>query len=154
MRAVRRLGGDNEFRLCLTEQFLDAGIQLLPEVVSRFSIDRRVGLDVRNDEVAAAYLRDRNFKQFKGLVGEDLLQMHADSIDNVWLGADYDDGIVAWINGEEVANLKHDEVFGTHPKGMIGLQVHGIKKGTGPYEVRWRNLKIRELTAAAGKAGK
>ena len=29
--------------------------------------------------------------------------------------------------------------------GFIGLQVHGIKKGTGPYEVRWRNIAIKEL---------
>jgi len=29
--------------------------------------------------------------------------------------------------------------------GFIGLQVHGIKKGLGPYEVRFRNLSIREL---------
>lgn len=29
--------------------------------------------------------------------------------------------------------------------GFIGLQVHGIKKGTGPYEVRWRNIAIKEV---------
>jgi hypothetical protein len=29
--------------------------------------------------------------------------------------------------------------------GFIGLQVHGIAKGTGPYEVRWRNIAIREI---------
>jgi hypothetical protein len=29
--------------------------------------------------------------------------------------------------------------------GFIGLQVHGIKAGTGPYEVRWRNIAIKEL---------
>lgn len=29
--------------------------------------------------------------------------------------------------------------------GFIGLQVHGIKKGTGPFEVRWRNISIKEL---------
>lgn len=53
--------------------------------------------------------------------------------------------IRTWINGEEVANLAHEEVYGTHPKGHIGLQVHGIKQGTGPFQVRWRNLTIREL---------
>ena len=31
------------------------------------------------------------------------------------------------------------------PKGIIGLQVHGIKPGSGPYEVRWRKLKIKPL---------
>ena len=33
----------------------------------------------------------------------------------------------------------------SHATGFIGLQVHGIKKGTGPYQVRWKNIKIREL---------
>jgi len=32
-------------------------------------------------------------------------------------------------------------------KGFIGLQVHGIKRGTGPYEVRWRNIEIKDLSA-------
>ena len=30
-------------------------------------------------------------------------------------------------------------------RGLIGLQVHGIKKGAGPYQVRWRNIRINEL---------
>ena len=30
-------------------------------------------------------------------------------------------------------------------RGFIGLQVHGIAKGEGPYQVRWRNVRIREL---------
>ncbi|MCA9170718.1 MAG: DUF1080 domain-containing protein [Planctomycetales bacterium] len=55
--------------------------------------------------------------------------------------------IDTWINGNRVANLTHQERFETHPKGFIGLQVHGIAPGTGPYEVRWRNLRIREITS-------
>jgi len=51
--------------------------------------------------------------------------------------------IKSWINDVPVANLV-DEKTG-QMSGFIGLQVHGIKKGTGPYEVRFRNLSIREL---------
>ena len=51
--------------------------------------------------------------------------------------------IKTWINGKPIADLTHDEIYGSHPKGLIGLQVHGIKKGSGPYEVRWRNLRIK-----------
>ena len=29
--------------------------------------------------------------------------------------------------------------------GLIGLQVHGIRKEAGPYQVRWRNIRIKEL---------
>lgn len=53
--------------------------------------------------------------------------------------------IQTWVNGVPVADLT-DEKSGM-PKGFIGLQVHGIRKGTGPYEVRWRKLMIRELPA-------
>lgn len=53
--------------------------------------------------------------------------------------------IQTWINGQPVDDLTHEEIYKSHPKGLIGLQVHGIKKGTGPFEVRWRNLKIKEL---------
>jgi hypothetical protein len=53
--------------------------------------------------------------------------------------------IQTWINGNPVADLTHEEIFKTHPEGHIGLQVHGIKKGTGPFEVRWRKLRIKKL---------
>lgn len=48
-----------------------------------------------------------------------------------------------WINGEPIEDLTDEAKFKTHPKGFIGLQVHGIKKGTGPYKVAWRNIKIK-----------
>lgn len=51
--------------------------------------------------------------------------------------------IKTWLNGEPVAELV-DEKTGML-SGFIGLQVHGIAGGTGPYEVRWRNIFIREL---------
>ena len=54
--------------------------------------------------------------------------------------------IQTWINGQQVSDLTHEERYKSHPKGFIGLQVHGIGAGQGPYEVRWRNLKLRELS--------
>lgn len=53
--------------------------------------------------------------------------------------------IQTWINGNKVADLTHDEIYKTNPSGFIGLQVHSIKKETGPYEVSWKNIKIKEL---------
>ena len=53
--------------------------------------------------------------------------------------------IQTWINGEPIYDLVHDEIYKTHPKGFIGLQVHGIGKGTGPYDVAWKNIRIKEL---------
>ncbi len=54
--------------------------------------------------------------------------------------------IETWINGHQISDLTHEERYKSHPKGFIGLQVHGVGAGKGPFEVRWRNLKLRDLT--------
>ena len=51
------------------------------------------------------------------------------------------DHIRSWINDVPCANF-HDD---TDASGLIGFQVHSVKKGTGPYQVRWRNIRIKEL---------
>jgi hypothetical protein len=51
--------------------------------------------------------------------------------------------IKTWVNSVAVTDLIDDKTG--MPSGFIGLQVHGIGRGTGPYEVRWRNIRIREL---------
>ena len=53
--------------------------------------------------------------------------------------------IRTWVNGKQVSDLVDEEKLKSHPKGFIGLQVHGIRKGSGPYSVAWRNLKAREI---------
>jgi hypothetical protein len=53
--------------------------------------------------------------------------------------------IQTWVNGNQVSNLTDKEKHKSHPKGFVGLQVHSIKKGSGPYEVAWKNIKIKEL---------
>ena len=58
----------------------------------------------------------------------------------------FDDLIQVWLNGEQISNLRHEERFQSHSKGFIGLQVHGIGRGQGPYEVRWRNIQLRDLS--------
>ncbi|MFV1966038.1 MAG: DUF1080 domain-containing protein [Pirellulaceae bacterium] len=49
--------------------------------------------------------------------------------------------IQVWINDRHVADLT-DEA--SSRSGFIGLQVHGVG-GRGPFEVRWRNIKIKDL---------
>jgi hypothetical protein len=53
--------------------------------------------------------------------------------------------IQTWINGQAIEDISDEEIFKTHPAGFLGLQVHGIAKGTGPYQVAWRNIKIKTL---------
>lgn len=51
------------------------------------------------------------------------------------------DSINTWINGIACTRLRDSMTA----KGIIGLQVHAIARGTGPFQVRWRNLRIKEL---------
>jgi 3-keto-disaccharide hydrolase len=53
--------------------------------------------------------------------------------------------IQTWINGQPIEDLVDEEIYKTHPKGFIGLQVHGIGKGKGPFDVAWKNIRIKEL---------
>lgn len=50
--------------------------------------------------------------------------------------------IQTWVNGRKIEDLTDPESFRS---GFIGLQVHGIDPQEGPYQVRWRNLRIRPL---------
>lgn len=52
--------------------------------------------------------------------------------------------IQVWINGEAVNDITNEEKLKTHPKGFIGLQVHGVGE-KGPFEVAWRNIRIKVL---------
>jgi hypothetical protein len=56
--------------------------------------------------------------------------------------------IRTWLNAQPIEDLTDDETYRTHAQGFIGLQVHGIEPGEGPYEVAWRNLRLRKLPAA------
>ncbi|MCA9128987.1 MAG: DUF1080 domain-containing protein [Planctomycetales bacterium] len=53
--------------------------------------------------------------------------------------------IQTWINGDAIADLIDEETFAEYPQGFVGLQVHRIKAGDGPFSVAWRNIRIREL---------
>ena len=69
--------------------------------------------------------------------------------------------IQTWVNGHLVEDLSNKEVYQTHAKGFIGLQIHGISErelsqpvhaGLGitksqPLLVKWRNIRIRPLSA-------
>lgn len=55
--------------------------------------------------------------------------------------------IQTWINGEPVSNLAvSDEIHAKYPKGVIALQVHGVKKS--PEKIRhvsFRSIRVREI---------
>lgn len=49
--------------------------------------------------------------------------------------------IQSYVNGAAVADFEDDR----DASGIIGLQVHSIKKGTGPHQVSWRNVRIKKM---------
>lgn len=52
------------------------------------------------------------------------------------------DSIKTWVNGVPAADFKDVMT----PRGIIGLQVHQVpKENFKAYQVRWRNIRIREL---------
>jgi len=53
--------------------------------------------------------------------------------------------IQTWINGKAIEDLVDEEKLKSHPKGFVGLQVHGVGDD-GPFSVAWRNIRIRELS--------
>ncbi|WP_372716622.1 family 16 glycoside hydrolase [Novipirellula sp.] len=52
------------------------------------------------------------------------------------------DRIQTWVNGTKIADFSDAE---SSKEGFFGLQVHGIAKGTGPFQVRWKDIRVREL---------
>jgi quinoprotein glucose dehydrogenase len=69
--------------------------------------------------------------------------------------------IQTWVNGHPIEDLVNEAVYETHPKGFIGLQIHGLSQreidlpihaGSGvttsqPMVMKWRNIRIRPLAA-------
>jgi hypothetical protein len=49
--------------------------------------------------------------------------------------------IRSFVNDVPVADFQDDR----DTSGFIGLQVHSIKSGSGPYSVSWKDVRIREL---------
>jgi hypothetical protein len=55
----------------------------------------------------------------------------------------------SWVNGVPASDFTDD----LDKSGFVGLQVHGIPRGQGPYQVHWRNIRIRELRPGEEPAG-
>ena len=51
--------------------------------------------------------------------------------------------IQTWVNGIQIVDFEEDKT--DMKEGFIGLQVHGIGKDQGPFEVRWREIYLKEV---------
>ena len=66
--------------------------------------------------------------------------------------------IQTWVNGNLVEDLVNEDVYRSHPKGFIGLQIHGLSEREvnlhpefgitprQPLAIKWRHIRIRPLT--------
>jgi quinoprotein glucose dehydrogenase len=65
--------------------------------------------------------------------------------------------IQTWVNGQLVEDIVNEAVYKTHPRGFIGLQIHGLSQRevdanpdagittAQPLVIKWRNIRIRPL---------
>ncbi len=58
--------------------------------------------------------------------------------------------MTTWINGQLIEDIVDPA---SYSEGFIGLQVHGIGKDQGPFEVRWKNIAIRNVQASPSEEG-
>jgi hypothetical protein len=155
-------GSPNSF-LCTDKDYGD--FELMFEV----KVDDRLnsGVQIRSRSVAEYQDGRVHGPQVEIAVGGMAGRIYGESLDTGWLSDEGDAvaqaafkpgawnhyrvravgrTIETWVNGVPTAVLVDDKT--NMSCGFIGLQVHGIGAGEGPYEVRWRNIRVREL---AGK---
>ena len=65
--------------------------------------------------------------------------------------------IQTWVNGNLVEDLVNEDVYKSHPKGFIGLQIHGLSEREvnlhpelgittkQPLTIRWRQIRIKPI---------
>jgi quinoprotein glucose dehydrogenase len=65
--------------------------------------------------------------------------------------------IQTWVNSQPVEDITNEAVHKTHPRGFIGLQIHGLSQRevdanpdagittSQPLVIKWRNIRIRAL---------
>ena len=77
--------------------------------------------DIRNNPAAGAAFKDSQWNTYR-------VECRGSSIRT-------------WVNGVLCATLRDS----LDAKGTIGLQVHGLGENFKPYQVRWRNIRIKPL---------
>ena len=83
--------------------------------------------DVRDDPAASKALKNNQWNKYR-------IECNGSSIKTS-------------VNGVPCADLRDS----MDAKGTIGLQVHGIGRNFQPYQVRWRNIRIKELNVGGEK---
>jgi len=185
-RTVERSASMNSF-LCTTQEFDDFELELETAIdpVTNSGIQIRssvhplqtkaTGLEFPAGRVNGPQVEIRRY--YKGEPATGLL--YGEAMGTNWLSSQkkIDDGhryfidegwnqlrvvargprIQTWVNGNLVEDLVNDDVYRTHPKGFIGLQIHGLSDREvklhpeagittpQPLVIKWRHIRIRPL---------
>lgn len=153
-------GSPNSF-LCTTRDYGDFELTLEVKVDDPLN----AGIQIRSRSVPEVQDGRVHGPQVEVAVNGTAGYIYGEALDTGWLSEDREDPaanaafkpgawngyrilaegnrIRTWVNGVPVADLE-DTRTGMD-RGFIGLQVHAIARGEGPYQVRYRNIKIREL---------
>jgi len=127
---------------------LNSGVQIRSKSLADYQSGRVHGPQVEIEALDAAGTSDAGYI-YSEATGRNWLSTER-PIQNAFLNGQWNrfhvravgDRIQTWVNGQKIADLVDPESFAS---GFIGLQVHGIPEDQGPFEVRWRDLKIRVL---------
>ena len=187
-RTVESSAGMNSFLCSLLEfddfeleletavdRITNSGIQIRSQVRPMQGTGR--GFEVSAGRVNGPQVEIRRF--YKGqpttglLYGEAMGTNWLSSSDKIAEGHPYfvDDGwnslrivatgprIQTWVNGHPVEDLTNEDVYKTHGRGFIGLQIHGLSQrelsmpihansgvtASQPLVVKWRNIRVRPI---------
>jgi quinoprotein glucose dehydrogenase len=185
-RTVESSASVNSF-LCTLQEFADFELELETaiDVVTNSGIQirtqvRPVAMQGRSFEAAAGRVNGPQVeirRSYKGLPATG--HIYGEAMGTNWLTAQQkidaghphfvNDGwnkvrivaqgprIQTWVNGQPVEDITNEAVFKTHPRGFIGLQIHGLSQREvdanpaakittrQPLLIKWRNIRIRPL---------
>jgi hypothetical protein len=122
---------------------LNSGVQIRSESKKEYQNGRVHGYQVEistNGEAGFIYDEARRGWLSTDRTDKDARAAFKDGEWNKYRVVCQGDSIKTWINGVPVADVKDDMT----PSGFIGLQVHSYA-GDKPAQVRWRNLRLKEL---------
>lgn len=126
------------------DEGLNSGVQIRSKSLESFNNGRVHGpqVEIETGPAEAGYI-------YGEATGRGWLSPHQPKTDafkndgwNQYLVRAVGPRIQTWINGQMIEDIYDPE---SYQEGFFGLQVHGIGKSTESYEVRWRNIKVREI---------
>ena len=122
---------------------LNSGVQVRSNSFAWHDNGRVHGYQVEIEEGAGGLVYDEARRGWLSLARNDPVKRNAFKPDawNAYRVVFRGDRLQTFVNGVPIEDLRDDLTR----CGFIALQVHGIAKGEGPYEVRWRKLRVRDL---------